>query len=454
MPKNFGLQQYLDFNAPQLKASLVSSPSLQIAVEGSDKLSGVNLLKIEAKEGEETRTVFEHQFKPEELSFKLDLPISKLDLREGLIDLTFELSDRAYFNKQTSQQLSLEIDRTPPTLEILSQQHRMYGGGAEIVLYKTSDKELVKSGIELDNNFFQGQPLKKVFPSYNVPDDVYIVVFAAALELRASDFKPILLAEDSYSNRSQIPLIFTFTERQIPTGSPKLSDKFLNTKIPPLVNEASRKYPKLFKPFPNEELTEDDWIKYFKLVNEDFRKELRDDLKEMLINRSTVQFIDKPFIRPMGGSLMSGFGEYRTYFYNNKEASRSVHEGFDLASVKYDKVVAAAPGKVLLAGQYGIYGGSVLIDHGLGLSSLSGHLSSIAVKEGDNVEAGTVIGKSGETGLAGGDHLHFEIRVGFVPVTPIEWWDNLWFRDDVFQKIEGVVKSFNSDNVEEQAQVE
>ena len=73
----------------------------------------------------------------------------------------------------------------------------------------------------------------------------------------------------------------------------------------------------------------------------------------------------------------------------------------------------------------------MIVDHGLGLQTLYAHLSSLGVKAGDAVTKGQELGRSGTTGLAVGDHLHFEVLVSGVSVTPIEWWDGKWIRDRV-----------------------
>jgi murein DD-endopeptidase MepM/ murein hydrolase activator NlpD len=83
----------------------------------------------------------------------------------------------------------------------------------------------------------------------------------------------------------------------------------------------------------------------------------------------------------------------------------------------------------------GIYGNCVIIDHGLGVQTLYGHMSSIDVKAGDQVEKGQTLGRSGTTGLAAGDHLHFTVLVGGSPVNAVEWWDPKWMQDRVFRKI-------------------
>ena len=98
-------------------------------------------------------------------------------------------------------------------------------------------------------------------------------------------------------------------------------------------------------------------------------------------------------------------------------------------------IVAAQRGIVVHAADLGIYGNCVVIDHGLGVQSLYGHLSSIDVKVGDTVEKGQQLGRSGMTGLAGGDHLHFTMLVGGQQVTPVDWWSAQWMQDRVLRKI-------------------
>jgi murein DD-endopeptidase MepM/ murein hydrolase activator NlpD len=129
--------------------------------------------------------------------------------------------------------------------------------------------------------------------------------------------------------------------------------------------------------------------------------------------------------------VMSSFAERRSYFVVQDKVSESIHYGYDLASLAGAAIPASNRGKVVFAGELGIYGNCVILDHGLGLNSLYGHLSNIDVRVGDVVEKGQVLGQSGQTGLAGGDHLHFGILLRGVYVDPVEWWDAKWVREHV-----------------------
>jgi murein DD-endopeptidase MepM/ murein hydrolase activator NlpD len=82
-----------------------------------------------------------------------------------------------------------------------------------------------------------------------------------------------------------------------------------------------------------------------------------------------------------------------------------------------------------------LYGNAVVIDHGYGLLSLCGHMASLDVEAGEAVARGQIIGASGATGLAGGDHLHLEIFIQGQSVDPIEWFDAKWIRDNLGSKL-------------------
>jgi murein DD-endopeptidase MepM/ murein hydrolase activator NlpD len=89
----------------------------------------------------------------------------------------------------------------------------------------------------------------------------------------------------------------------------------------------------------------------------------------------------------------------------------------------------------MFAGPLGIYGNTVILDHGMGVQSLYAHLSSIGVQVGQMVEKEQELGKSGMTGMAGGDHLHFTLLVNGQMVNPVEWWDGHWIQDRILRKL-------------------
>jgi murein DD-endopeptidase MepM/ murein hydrolase activator NlpD len=163
----------------------------------------------------------------------------------------------------------------------------------------------------------------------------------------------------------------------------------------------------------------------------------RNDQTIVDLSRKTAhEMLWKDAFQPLGNAKVEAkFADRRTYMYQGKEIDHQVHLGFDLAVTVHIPVVAANRGIVLHAGDLGIYGNCIVLDHGLGVQSLYGHLSAIDVKVGATVNKGQVMGHSGMTGLAGGDHLHFTMLVDGHPVNPVEWWDPKWMQDRVFRKI-------------------
>ena len=114
--------------------------------------------------------------------------------------------------------------------------------------------------------------------------------------------------------------------------------------------------------------------------------------------------------------VTSGFGRRVDPFLG----TMAMHTGLDLAAVTGTAVHATGPGVVITASYNGGYGNEVEIDHGNGVTTIYGHMSSISVHVGDTVETGTVVGRVGSTGRSTGPHLHYEIRQDDHPIDPTQ----------------------------------
>jgi murein DD-endopeptidase MepM/ murein hydrolase activator NlpD len=129
------------------------------------------------------------------------------------------------------------------------------------------------------------------------------------------------------------------------------------------------------------------------------------------------------------------FAENRSYMFEGRVVDTQTHLGYDLASNAASPVPAANDGVVAFADNLGIYGQTVILDHGMGLFSLYGHLSEIGVETGKPISKGDPVGRSGQTGLAGGDHLHYSMMLAGVFVDPLEWFDEKWIREHLEAKL-------------------
>jgi murein DD-endopeptidase MepM/ murein hydrolase activator NlpD len=173
------------------------------------------------------------------------------------------------------------------------------------------------------------------------------------------------------------------------------------------------------------------------MINRDQRRQAEEEKRRLAKSTADRPLWDGAFVQPKNTKVFSNFAETRTYRYQGRTIDTQIHFGYDLASTKQAAVPAANTGAVVFAGPLTIYGNAVIIDHGLGLMTLYGHLSTIAVKVGDQVTRGQQIGRTGTTGLATGDHLHYEVLVHGISVTPLEWWDAKWIRDRIGAPLAG-----------------
>jgi murein DD-endopeptidase MepM/ murein hydrolase activator NlpD len=304
----------------------------------------------------------------------------------------------------------ITIDLTPPRLVVLGGQHHVRRGGSDAVLYQV-DADAETSGVKIADFFFPGVPLAEApagsrLAIYAIPHDV------------GPESSPELVARDAAGNQATVRFPVQRKERKFPTETLEISDDFLNRKVPDLLRENQLPVP-------------ENLVDGYLVVNRDLRKRSEQRLKEITASSAPTALFQEAFLQQRGSQVRSAFAQDRTYRHGGAVIDQQRHLGYDLASTKQAPVVAANAGKVAYVGPLGIYGNTVVIDHGLGLATLYAHLSSSEVTAGQDVTRGQEIARTGETGLAGGDHLHFSILLRGVHVDPVEWWDAHWLRDHV-----------------------
>lgn len=304
----------------------------------------------------------------------------------------------------------LQIDLTPPGVELLTTQHNLRLGGAGLVVARLTP-DATDASIEVEQYRFP------VTRGYFADKNVVLGLFAVPQEIPPTSRPRIRVADEVGNARTvEIPSrirTWPFADRTIP-----IDDAFLQRKVPDLLS---------LNGLP----PQTDLVKGYLEVNRNLRRASEEKLKAMTAKSAPQPLWDGAFNRQSNAAPMSGFADRRTYMYGGAPIDHQVHLGFDLASVLRAPIEAAHNGVVVFADNLGIYGNTVVLDHGLGVFSLYGHLSSIAVKPGQHVRIKEHLGQSGETGLAGGDHLHFSIMIYGTHVDPREWWDGKWIRDHI-----------------------
>jgi len=321
---------------------------------------------------------------------------------------------------ETTRDVQVRLE--PPQASVLSTFHYVNLGGAEFVVYRATPAD-VESGVRVGDRIYPGFPGSAV--GIRSDPAIHVAFFALAYDQDANT--PItVFAKDPAGNVAaaavdHMAFVKTFSKSTIPI------DSWVGRVVPPIVANT----PDL----QGESTAPQDLPKTFVKINSDLRRQNAQTLVDLAKKTAPEMMWNTPFEPLINAAIEAKFADFRTYTYMGKEIDRQVHLGFDLAVTQQVPIKAAQRGVVVHAAYLGIYGNCVVIDHGLGVQTLYGHLSSIGVKVGDKVEKGQVIGRSGMTGLAAGDHLHFTVLVNGTAVNPVEWWDQKWMQDRVFRKI-------------------
>jgi murein DD-endopeptidase MepM/ murein hydrolase activator NlpD len=319
----------------------------------------------------------------------------------------------------SSASREFEVRLDPPRVGVLSLHHFVNHGGPEFVVFRATPADVsaaVRVG-EVDYPAFPGS-------SVGIQDPAVRIAFFVLGYDQDRDAQISVVARDVAGNQASGPLDHRVFPKPFAKSRIDVDDAFFQRVVSAIAENT-----------PGAGIDTTDLVKGFLTINRDLRRQNNQAIAE-LAKKTRPELLWKEAFAQLGNTAIeSRFADYRTYFYKGQEIDRQVHLGFDLASLQRAAVTASNRGVVILTKYLGIYGNCVVIDHGLGVQSLYAHLSTIDAKEGDTVEKGQTIGRTGSTGLAGGDHLHFTLLVNGVAVNPVEMWDPHWMEDRVFRKI-------------------
>lgn len=408
--------------------ALPRSPSLGLTVEDSG--TGLKQVSIVLSQDGTDLVLAEDSFDKSADARVRMYDIGKLidenyDAQPGPASLSITASDhsfRSFFSGNQGELIrEFEFDLYPPNLEVLSGLHYINQGGSEAVVYSVSGDAVV-SGVQVGPNFFPGYPADPAAP------DLRFSLFAFAYN-QAVDTPVRLVARDAAGNEALTEVGHRLTRREFRNREIVLSDSFLNKVVPEIMSRTP------------EVRDQGTLIDTYVEINGNLREANHASLAELSMQSEAEFLWDGAFVQLSNSQVESFFADRRTYIYEGEQVDQQDHVGFDLSVVQRYPIEAANSGRVLLADYFGIYGNTVLIDHGTGLVSLYAHMSSIDVETGQVVDKGQILGRSGATGLAGGDHLHFGLFLHGVPVNPIEWWDPNWIEDHVLDRLSPPVPS-------------
>jgi murein DD-endopeptidase MepM/ murein hydrolase activator NlpD len=349
---------------------------------------------------------------------RLTVPIepAALGLTDGEAILSVNVRDyswrRWFHGNLTKVEKPLRIDTRTPQIHVISQAHNVSQGGAGLVVYRLSET-CRQSGVRVAEMFFPGH-------GGRFADPLIMTCFFALSHEQGPGTRMAVEAMDLAGNMGRSTFVHYIRPKSFPKDAIRLNDAFMRTTIAALAPADSGHASLLDR---------------FLAVNRDMRVQNDDVVRQVSAAGQGMILWDGPFMRLPAAAPRAGFADRREYVFNNVVVDRQVHLGVDLASLAQSPVPAANRGKIAYVGELGIYGLMVMIDHGGGLMSMYAHLSRIDARVGQMVEKGQIIGRTGATGLAGGDHLHYAMLVHTTFVNPVEWWDKHWIADNVVNKL-------------------
>lgn len=384
---------------------------------------------------EDTVLYHEEMLTPKQkVELKVQPPKNAFSMTQKEIEIIVEATDASkwgFFNgNKTTQNYKLVIDKRRPEVKILANSYRIKRGGSALVVFQAVDANMKELYIETNfNKKFKSQPFYK--------NGYHIALIA--WPVNQTEFRATVVAKDGAMNTTQVYVPLYLGDANYKVSNIEIKDDFLNGKIAELAEEFAQTQ------------GVSDPVKRFQIINEQVRLENEKLIHEITSKVSTKMIND---FRPTkmyplkNGAVVAYFGDHRIYSYQNKQISESYHLGLDLASNSMAEIRPKNPGAVVFSDYNGLYGNMPILSHGLGLYTLYGHCSSVAVQKGDVTKADQLIANTGKSGYAMGDHVHFGVLVQGIEVYPAEWMDDNWIKLNITDIIDSSKKMIDSNTQE------
>ena len=334
-------------------------------------------------------------------------------LKDGPAKLIVEATSGGMFGGSDRLERDVKVVTQPPTVSADSDQHYLYLGMADLATMNVTGS-YTEAGVRVGDETFRAWPMPGGKPGY-------FSLFAFAWNMPPGTV-PVVYASNGAGNDVTTPLTVIFPKKEQPVYTQheiQVTDQFMQKVLGELDANGTG-----------------DPVARFVRINTEMRRANNKTLSDLRLKTADHFLWSQPFTRQSHSQAEATFADKRTYIYHGKKIDEQVHLGYDLAVTQHVGVEASNDGRVVWAAPLGIYGNCIVVDHGYGLQTIYGHLSRIDVHEGDMVKRGGIMGLSGMTGMAGGDHVHFGMQLDGVQIDPKEWWDPHWIEDHIARRVD------------------
>ena len=402
----------------KLPSEYISTRPFDILIQ--DQGRGLKNISVSLLTRSGEQSLVSEQYDPPIGDKKITVALSRrmLKTKEGPTILRVTAKDDSYqqlfSGNETTVKKEVILDLTSPTIQLVKDDRYINFGGSGLLLYRTS-KDSIRSGVRIGKHFFPG------YKGHFEDPNLHAVFFAHPYDTPAEE-KPALITEDVAGNSRQASFSYSLKNVKEKKRNINITGSYIERKVAPLLDGGA--------------VTQGQLEAVFVQVNHHLRSENEAIIRKVCQKSANKILWRSVFHQLSNSQVKANFADSRSYVYQGKTIDHAYHLGYDLAVTKNYPIEAANSGLIVFTGDLGIYGNTVIIDHGFGIFTMYSHMSSIAVRKGQDVKKKQIIGTTGETGLAVGDHLHYATLIHGVPVLPLEWWDAKWIQDNILSKIQ------------------
>ena len=379
--------------------------------------SGIKFYKVIFKDGNKEIVLDTQVLIESKKIVDLELKAPELDMffKSTDVQIIVEAIDSSKWNflegNKVVKTFNLKIDRKKPESSVIANSFAIRRGGSALVIVKVEDENLKDSYISFNN-----EQRFDLIPFYK--DNYYASLIAWPITME--DFNIVnLIAIDKADNKTitKVPLYIRKLKEK--KSKIRISDSFIQNVSTKVLDQSGKEIPN--------DLVET-FIKQNKLLRSQNVAKIEEVSKKYMNKELVNEFDIVPFKRLTNAATAGQFGQKRSYYHDNIKIDEAWHLGVDWASIKKADIFTTNKARVIFNDYLGIYGNTIILDHGFGLQTLYAHTSASNVAVGEKVEVNQKIGNTGVSGAVLGDHLHFGVLIQGIEVDPLEWMDKNWIK--------------------------
>lgn len=408
----------------------LGAEAAKLSLRVSDKDSGLDEIIVRISQKNQPRELVRKKFdstqvKQETIDFMINP--KELGFREGNVELQVLAFDKALWNNGSRLSKIVEVNFLKPQIAVLTPQQNGVLGGSELVFYKVTGKAPDTQGVVGQGSLYPGFKAEGWSDEFAGHHSVYLAFYPIPASFREGSDSMQIVARDNLGNSANAPFNYRIRNRSWSSFRTSFSEEQASKLKESLVSYAQREKISMR---PTGNLINDfkALLKLLAVSDESF-------LGAALAESEPRRLWHDAFSPPAPSAPNNSAGDQRVVMVGTQEVLRGAAAGVRFPVSRRTPVTAANGGKVAFIGELGLLGNTIVIDHGLGLSTVYGHLSDVQVQRGTMVEKGGSIGNTGTTGLAQSEEVYFETRLHGVPVSPNEWWDQTWVTDHIENKV-------------------